>query len=98
PEPREGLQSGHMPTANNIPFHKLVGRNGLFESGSELRQVFEEAGVDLSRPIVTSCGSGVTAAILTLGLDELGHADKKLYDGSWAEWASHPDTSDKIIR
>ncbi len=98
PEPREGLQSGHMPTAKNIPFQKLVGRNGLFESGSKLQQVFEDAGIDLSRPIVTSCGSGVTAAILTLGLRELGHEDTKLYDGSWAEWASHPDTSDKIIR
>lgn len=97
PEPRKGLKSGHMPGAKNLPFQKLVGDGGLFRSGIELQQAFEGAGLDLSRPIVTTCGSGVTAAILTLGLEELGHDDNKLYDGSWAEWGSHPDTSDKII-
>lgn len=97
PEPREGLKSGHMPGAKNLPFQKLVGESGLFRSGIELQQAFEGAGIDLSGPIVTTCGSGVTAAILTLGLEELGHDDNKLYDGSWAEWGSHPDTSDKII-
>lgn len=97
PEPREGLKGGHMPGAKNLPFQKLVGEGGLFGSGTELQQAFEGAGLDLSRPIVTTCGSGVTAAILTLGLEELGHDDNKLYDGSWAEWGSHPDTSDKII-
>lgn len=97
PEPREGLKSGHMPGAKNLPFQKLVGSGGVFRSGTELQQVFEDSGIDLSRPVVTTCGSGVTAAILTLGLEELGHDDNKLYDGSWAEWGSHPETSDKII-
>lgn len=97
PEPREGLRSGHMAGAKSLPFQKLVGEGGLFKSSTELQQAFEGAGIDLSRPIVTTCGSGVTAAILTLGLEELGHDDNKLYDGSWAEWGSHPETSDKII-
>jgi len=97
PEPREGLKGGHMTGAKSLPFQKLVGEGGLFRSGIELQQAFEGAGLDLSRPIVTTCGSGVTAAILSLGLEELGHDDNKLYDGSWAEWGSHPDTSDKII-
>ncbi|WP_306256907.1 3-mercaptopyruvate sulfurtransferase [Pararhizobium sp. IMCC21322] len=97
PEPREGLKSGHMPRAKNLPFQKLIGESGFFGSGSELRRAFEDTGLDLSRPIVTTCGSGVTAAILTLGLEELGHEDNKLYDGSWAEWGSHPETFDKII-
>lgn len=97
PEPREGLKSGHMPGAKNLPFQKLVGSGGVFRSGTELQQAFEDSGIDLSRPVVTTCGSGVTAAILTLGLEELGHDDNKLYDGSWAEWGSHPETSDKII-
>lgn len=97
PEPREGLKSGHMPGAKNLPFQKLVGSGGVFRSGTELQQAFEDSGIDLSQPVVTTCGSGVTAAILTLGLEELGHDDNKLYDGSWAEWGSHPETSDKII-
>lgn len=97
PEPREGLKSGHMPEAKNLPFQKLIGDSGLFRSGLELEQAFEESGLDLSRPVVTTCGSGVTAAILSLGLEELGHDNSKLYDGSWAEWGSHPETSDKII-
>ncbi|MGJ8532387.1 MAG: 3-mercaptopyruvate sulfurtransferase [Alphaproteobacteria bacterium] len=97
PEPREGLKSGHMPGAKNLPFQMLVGSGGVFRSATELQHAFEDAGIDLSRPVVTTCGSGVTAAILTLGLEELGHDDNNLYDGSWAEWGSHPETSDKII-
>lgn len=97
PEPRKGLRSGHMTGAKNLPFQKLVGESGFFESASQLQIAFEDAGLDLSRPIVTSCGSGVTAAILTLGLEEIGHQDNKLYDGSWAEWGSHSETSDMIV-
>jgi thiosulfate/3-mercaptopyruvate sulfurtransferase len=96
PEPRKGIKSGHMPAAKNLPFQKLVSENGLFESSTKIQEVFQDAGVDLSLPVVTTCGSGVTAAILTLGLTEIGHSDTKLYDGSWAEWASHPETSNKI--
>lgn len=98
PEPRAGLKSGHMPGAINLPFQELVATSGLFKLGSELQSVFEKAGVDLSSPVTTSCGSGVTAAILTLGLTQLGHRDNNLYDGSWAEWGSHPETVDKIVK
>ncbi len=87
-----------MKAAKNVPFQKLVSDSGLFESSAALRRVFENAGLDLSKPIVTTCGSGVTAAILTLALEELGHTDNKLYDGSWAEWASNPQTLSKIWR
>lgn len=96
-EPRKGLKSGHMPEAKSLPFQKLVSESGLFESTPILQRIFEDAGLDLSRPIVTTCGSGVTAAILTLGLEEIGHRDNMLYDGSWAEWGSHPETTGKII-
>lgn len=96
PEPRKGIESGHMPKAKNLPFQKLVAENGLFESSAKIQEAFQDAGVDLSLPVVTTCGSGVTAAILTLGLAEIGHSDTKLYDGSWAEWASHRETSNKI--
>jgi thiosulfate/3-mercaptopyruvate sulfurtransferase len=85
PEPRAGLRSGHMPGAKSLP------SGGFFENGKlkprpALRKLFEEAGIDLGRPVVTSCGSGVTAAIITLALASLGHSDNTLYDGSWSEW------------
>lgn len=90
-EPRPGLRSGHMPGAINLPFARLVGEDGGLLRGPALRARFVEAGVDLAAPIVTSCGSGVTAAILSLGLAELG-TDSRLYDGSWAEWGGRDDT------
>ena len=90
-EPRPGLRSGHMPGAINLPYARLVAEDGTLLRGQALRDRFVEAGVDLTRPIVTSCGSGVTAAILTLGLAELG-IDSRLYDGSWAEWGGREDT------
>lgn len=92
PEPRAGLRKGHMPTALNLPFTQLIRENGTFLSREELKEVFEKAGVDLSRPVTTTCGSGVTAAILTLALTILGARDLALYDGSWAEWGSRDDT------
>lgn len=91
PEPRAGVRSGHMPGARNVPASALS-RQGRFLSGEELRKVFEDAGVDLSRPVVTSCGSGITAAVVTLALESLGHGDNRLYDGSWTEWGGLSDT------
>ncbi|WP_337266854.1 3-mercaptopyruvate sulfurtransferase [Oryzifoliimicrobium ureilyticus] len=92
PEPRAGMRSGHMPGARNVPVGSLS-EGGKLKSLTELRQILETAGVDLSRPVVTSCGSGVTAAAITLALESLGHTDNKLYDGSWSEWGSRQDTS-----
>ncbi|WP_430512498.1 3-mercaptopyruvate sulfurtransferase [Pannonibacter phragmitetus] len=91
-EPREGLRSGHMPGAFSTPFTELLNADGTMKSNDGLRQVFLDAGVDLSRPVTTSCGSGVTAAVITLALTLLGHKDLSLYDGSWSEWGSLPDT------
>ncbi|MCR9282184.1 MAG: 3-mercaptopyruvate sulfurtransferase [Rhodobacteraceae bacterium] len=92
PEPRAGLKSGHMPTALNLPFTQLIAEDGTFLQKEDLAKAFQDAGVDLDKPVTTSCGSGVTAAILTLGLTVLGARDLSLYDGSWAEWGSRDDT------
>lgn len=93
PEPRPGLRGGHMPGAVSLPFNQLLdpGDGTLLRAGA-LRQAFEAAGVDLARPVVTTCGSGVTAAVLTLALHLLGHKRHALYDGSWSEWAAREDT------
>lgn len=91
PEPREGLRAGHIPGAKNVPYKALFARDGTMKEGAELAQAFIAAGVDLEKPVITSCGSGVTAAILNLGLARLGHAEHSLYDGSWAEWGMYPD-------
>lgn len=91
PEPREGLRSGHMPGARNVPSSSLAD-NGYLKDLNGLRQVLDNAGVDLSKPTVTSCGSGITAAVITLALESLGHKDNLLYDGSWTEWGGARDT------
>ena len=91
PEPRAGLRAGHMPGALNLPFPTLFEADGTMKRGDALRAAFEGAGMDLSRPVITTCGSGVTAAVLNLGLAVLGHDDHALYDGSWAEWGMYPD-------
>ena len=90
PEPRPGLRSGHMPRSFNVPFGRLI-ENGHLAPRARIEAAFTEAGVDLDKPIITSCGSGVTAAILTFALESIGEEPKGLYDGSWAEWASRPD-------
>ena len=89
-EPRPGLRSGHMPGSFNVPYARLLD-NGRLATRDRIESAFKEAGVDLDKPIITSCGSGVTAAILTFALDAIGKEAKRLYDGSWAEWGSRPD-------
>ena len=91
PEPRPGVRSGHMPGARNVPASTLA-RDGKLLPVDELRVALEAAGIDLSRPVVTSCGSGVTAAVISLALASVGHEDNRLYDGSWSEWGSRADT------
>jgi thiosulfate/3-mercaptopyruvate sulfurtransferase len=86
PEPRPGLRSGHMPGARNVPYTMLLNDDGTLKTAGELREVFQARGVDPMKPVVTTCGSGVTAAILSLGLALLGQPEAGLYDGSWAEW------------
>lgn len=90
-EPRPGLRSGHIPGAKNVPFGTLYNADGTMKSPDELKAVFEAAGVDLSKPAITTCGSGVTAAVLFLALERIGHRNHSLYDGSWSEWGSFPD-------
>lgn len=91
PEVREGLRSGHIPGAKNVHYKTLLNADGTMKPLEGLRAAFEGAGVDLSRPIITSCGSGVTAAILSLALERLGHRNHALYDGSWTEWGAYSD-------
>ncbi len=85
PEPRPGLHRGHIPGSINIPYGELL-ENGRFKSLEALRQTFSDKGVDINGPIITSCGSGVTAAVLAFGLLSLGAPQVKLYDGAWSEW------------
>ncbi len=90
-EPREGMRSGHMPGARNVPVFSLSS-DGQLLALDALRNVMTQAGIDLSKPVVTTCGSGVTAAVITLALESLGHQELQLYDGSWSEWGSKDDT------
>jgi thiosulfate/3-mercaptopyruvate sulfurtransferase len=92
PEPRADLRRGHMPGARNAPWASLVTPDGTLARPPQLKAAFEAAGVDLTGPVITTCGSGITAALLALALAELGREDVAVYDGSWTEWGGRPDT------
>ncbi len=91
PEPRPGMRSGHMPGAFNVHYASLS-REGRLKDFESLRETLLASGLDLSRPVVTSCGSGITAAVISLALQSVGHTDNRLYDGSWTEWGGRADT------
>jgi thiosulfate/3-mercaptopyruvate sulfurtransferase len=91
PEPRASLRGGHMPGARNLPFTEVL-NEGVMVSPETLARLYQEAGLDLERPVTASCGSGLTAAILALGLAQLGRWDAAVYDGSWTEWGGRQDT------
>ena len=88
PEPRAGLRAGHIPGSKNLPFNELLDEKGMFLPPEKLQQRFEAAGVDTGQPAITSCGSGVTACVLALGLSLVGNDDVSVYDGSWTEWGA----------
>ncbi|WP_296424852.1 3-mercaptopyruvate sulfurtransferase [Yoonia sp.] len=91
PEPRAGLRAGHIPGSQNVFFKDLLRSDGTMKPKDELRMVFRDAGVDLQKPAITTCGSGVTAAVLSLALERIGKTDHALYDGSWSEWGMYAD-------
>ncbi|MEL6600429.1 MAG: 3-mercaptopyruvate sulfurtransferase, partial [Pseudomonadota bacterium] len=91
PEARPGLRSGHIPGSLNVHYRSLLTDEGTMKPAAELEKVFLDAGVDLAKPVITTCGSGVTAAILSLALERIGHRKHALYDGSWAEWGMYGD-------
>lgn len=93
PEAREGLRAGHIPGSKNVHYAALLNPDGTFKDNAALRALFQAAGVDVARPTITTCGSGVTAAILMLALTRLGNEDVSLYDGSWAEWGQFDQLS-----
>jgi len=92
PEPRPGMASGHIPGSVNLPTGKMLGADGLWKRGDAMRETFTQAGVDLDRPLIMTCGSGVTACNLLFGAALLGKTDVTVYDGSWSEWGADPQT------
>ena len=92
PDPRPGIAAGHIPGSLNLPFTELYNPDGTFKDKTGLKAAFEGAGVDLAKPVTTSCGSGITASVLLFALHMLGKDDTALYDGSWSEWGADSDT------
>jgi thiosulfate/3-mercaptopyruvate sulfurtransferase len=97
PEPRAGIPSGHMPGAASLPFTELLAADGTMKDAAALRAIFTARGADDDRPLVTSCGTGVTACVLALGAVRAGLPEPAVYDGSWTEWASRPETPKATI-
>ncbi|MBU2992553.1 3-mercaptopyruvate sulfurtransferase [Octadecabacter sp. 1_MG-2023] len=91
PEPREGLRAGHIPNSRNVFFRDLLEANNTLKSPDAIEQIFKDAGVDLNKPAILSCGSGVTASILALAMERMGKTDHAVYDGSWSEWGTFDD-------
>ena len=91
PEARPGLRAGHIPGAKSLPYTTLLNPDGTMKAPATLMAAFEAAGIDLAKPAITTCGSGITAAVLSLALERIGHRDHALYDGSWAEWGMYED-------
>jgi len=96
PEPRPGIASGHIPCSLNVPYASLFNPDGTWKSPEGIRQAFISGGVDLDQPIITSCGSGITACALAFGLHLIGKDDVSLYDGSWTEWGADPETPKEL--
>jgi thiosulfate/3-mercaptopyruvate sulfurtransferase len=92
-EPRPGMASGHIPGSKNLPQGRLFNQDNSWKQGADLQAAFDSAGVDLARPLVATCGSGITACVLLFGAHLLGKEDVRLYDGSWSEWGADPETA-----
>ncbi|WP_174274334.1 sulfurtransferase [Sphingomonas bacterium] len=96
PDPRPGVSAGHIPGSRTLPYARLFEPDGTWKRGPALAAEYTAAGIDLDRPVVTTCGSGVTASILLFGLALLGRDDWALYDGSWSEWGARPETAKAV--